>query len=258
MRLAIAIRHVACEDLGNLAPVLRQRGLTVRYVEAGADDLEKLNPLAPEVLIVLGGPIGAYEEDRYPFLTDELRLPERRLAADLPTLGICLGAQLMARALGAKVYAGPDKEIGWAPLELSDAGSRSCLAPLGERRVDVLHWHGDTFDLPSGAIHLALTSAYENQAFAWGTRALALQFHAEVRARDLERWLISHAYEIEYTPGLSVRQLRQDTQSRAPRLQTRAACCWQTWLNQAIDDPAESVFDRSPLESLFDEGGESG
>jgi hypothetical protein len=140
----------------------------------------------------------------------------------------------------------------------SDGRLCNSATPLVERRVDVLHWHGDTFDLPSGATHLALTSAYENQAFAWGTHALALQFHAEVRARDLERWLISHAHEIERTPGLSVQQLRQDARIRAPRLQTRAACCWQTWLNQAIDDPAESVFDRSPLESLFDEGGESG
>ena len=127
MRLALVIRHVACEDLGNLALVLQQRGLVVRYVEAGIEDLTQLNPLAPEVLIVLGGPIGVYQEHDYPFLTDELRVLERRLAADLPTLGICLGAQLMARALGARVYAGPRKEIGWSPLQLSEAGRRSCL-----------------------------------------------------------------------------------------------------------------------------------
>src|SRR5262245_62747081 len=117
MRLALAIRHVACEDLGNLAQVLQQRGLLVRYIEAGVEDLVQLNPLAPEVLIVLGEPIGVYQEQNYPFLTDELRVLERRLAADRPTLGIGLGAQLMARALGAKVYSGPHQEIGWAPLE---------------------------------------------------------------------------------------------------------------------------------------------
>src|SRR5499426_1975607 len=132
MRLALAIRHVACEDLGNLAQVLQQRGLVVRYVEAGMDDLVQLNPLAPEVLIVLGGPIGVYQEHAYPFLTDELHMLERRLAADLPTLGICLGAQLMARALGARVYAGPRKEIGWAPLDVSEDGRRSCLRYLAK------------------------------------------------------------------------------------------------------------------------------
>jgi GMP synthase (glutamine-hydrolysing) len=235
MRLALVIRHVACEDLGNLAQVLQQRGLLVWYVEAGRDDLGQLNPLAPEVLIVLGGPIGVYQEQHYPFLTDELRVLERRLAADLPTLGICLGAQLMARALGARVYAGPRKEIGWSPLHLSEAGRWSCLAPLGQRQVAVLHWHGDTFDLPAGATHLASTPTYDNQAFAWGTRGLALQCHAEVTARGLERWFMSHAHELDYTPGLSVEQLRQDTQYNAPRLQVRAACCWQTWLNEVIN-----------------------
>jgi GMP synthase (glutamine-hydrolysing) len=186
------------------------------------------------VLIVLGGPIGVYQEHAYPFLTDELRLLERRLAADLPTLGICLGAQLMARALGAKVYAGPRKEIGWSPLQLSEAGWQSCLARLAKRETAVLHWHGDTFDLPAGATHLASTPAYESQAFAWGTRGLALQCHAEVTARGLEQWFISHAHEIDLTPGLSVGQLRKDTQCYAPRLQVRAASCWQTWLNGVI------------------------
>ena len=234
MRQALVIRHVACEDLGTLAGVLQQRGLVVRYVEAGIDDLGQLNPLAPGVLIVLGGPIGVYQEPDYSFLTDELRVLERRLAADLPTLGICLGAQLMARALGAKVYAGPCKEIGWAPLQLSEAGRRSCLVQLAQREAAVLHWHGDTFDVPAGATHLASTSVYDNQAFAWGTRGLALQCHAEVTARGLERWFLSHAHEIDYTPGLSVGQLRKDTQCYAPRLQVRAACCWHAWLNQVL------------------------
>jgi GMP synthase (glutamine-hydrolysing) len=234
MRQALVIRHVACEDLGTLAGVLQQRGLAVRYVEAGAEDLAQLNPLAPAVLIVLGGPIGVYQAQDYPFLADELRLLERRLAADLPTLGICLGAQLMARALGAKVYVGPRKEIGWAPLQLSEAGWRSCLAQLAKREVAVLHWHGDTFDLPAGATPLASTPAYDNQAFAWGTRGLALQCHVEVTTRGLERWFISHAHEIERTPGVSVGQLRQDTQCYAPRLQVRAACCWQTWLHKVL------------------------
>ena len=234
MRQALVIRHVACEDLGTLAGVLQQRGLVVRYVEAGIDDLGQLNPLAPEVLIVLGGPIGVSQEQDYPFVTDELRVLERRLTADRPTLGICLGAQLMARALGAKVYAGPCKEIGWAPLQLSEAGRRSCLVQLAQREAAVLHWHGDTFDVPAGATHLASTSVYDNQAFAWGTRGLALQCHAEVTARGLERWFIGHAHEIERTPGLSVGQLRQDTQCYAPRLQVRAACCWHAWLNQVL------------------------
>jgi GMP synthase (glutamine-hydrolysing) len=270
MRLALVIRHVACEDLGNLAPVLQQRGLAVRYVEAGIDDLRQLHPMTPEILIVLGGPIGAYQVHDYPFVTDELRMLERRLAADLPTLGICLGAQLMARALGAKVYTGPRKEIGWSPLQLHDAGWQSCLAQLAKGRTAVLHWHGDTFDLPAGATHLASTPDYQNQAFAWGRRALALQGHAEVTARGLERWFISHAHELEHTPGLSVEQLRRDTRRHAPQLQVPAACCWQTWLNEVIRDVEDRrpekwgdardgvPLDDSPFALWVDEGGEGG
>jgi GMP synthase (glutamine-hydrolysing) len=272
VRVALVIRHVECEDLGTLASALRQRGLVARYIEAGIDDLGRLNALAPDLLVVLGGPIGAYQEGAYPFLTDELRLLERRLAADLPTLGICLGAQLMARALGARVYAGPHKEIGWAPLRLSEAGQRSCLTRLARRQTAVLHWHGDTFDLPSGATHLASTLAYDNQAFAWGARGLALQCHAEMTMRGLERWLISHAHEIAHTPGVSVTQLRYDTQRYAPRLQTRAACVWQAWLNEVMEPETRPDDMRLftgeygygfrlsgvSLETSVDEGGEGG
>ncbi len=152
-RTAAAIRHVAFEDLGSFAPVLEAAGYTVRYLEA-ADGLA--SPAVAEeadLLVVLGGPIGAYEDDAYPFLADELRLLERRLAAGRPLLGICLGAQLIARALGASVYPGAVKEIGWSPVRLTDAGESSCLRHLG-RGISVLHWHGDTFDLPAGATRL--------------------------------------------------------------------------------------------------------
>jgi GMP synthase (glutamine-hydrolysing) len=226
---------VAFEDLGNLADVLHQNDFKVAYTEAGLDDLRQLDPLEPELLIVLGGPIGAYEEEAYPFLLDELRLLERRLVADLPTIGICLGAQLMARALGAKVYPGPAKELGWGPLQISEEGWRSPMQHLSEdRTAAVLHWHGDTFDMPQGAIHLAATPLDVNQAFAWGKRGLAIQFHAEVTAPGLERWLIGHAGEIGTTPGVSALQLRQDTRRYAAALQGPAMTFWQAWLDAAL------------------------
>jgi GMP synthase (glutamine-hydrolysing) len=234
MRQALAIRHVAFEDLGNLADVLYQNDFEVTYTEAGLDDLRQIDALEPDVLIVLGGPIGAYEEDTYPFLLDELRLLERRLAADLPTIGICLGAQLMARALGAKVYPGPAKELGWAPLLLSERGRHSPMQHLSEDWTAVLHWHGDTFDVPQGAIHLAATPVYVNQAFAWGKRGLAVQFHPEVTAHGIERWLIGHACEISTTPGVSVLKLRQDTRRYAADLQVQAMKFWQAWLEAAL------------------------
>lgn len=236
MKRAIAIRHVAFEDLGSLAPILQQQGYTVTYLEAGVDSLTEINSLAPELLIILGGSIGAYEEHNYPFLVEELRLLEHRLEADLPTLGICLGAQLMARALGARVYPGSYKEIGWSSLQLSQEGIHSSLTHLAANHTNVLHWHGDTFTLPPGSARLASSSKYQNQAFSWGKSALGLQFHPEVTAKGLERWFIGHACEINATPNVSIALLRQDTTHHIDRLETQAAKFWQTWLKGSITD----------------------
>lgn len=137
---------------------------------------------------MLGGPIGAYESAAYPFLDREVALLEQRLPRDLPTLGICLGSQLMARALCARVFAGAVKEIGWGPVTLSPEGQTSCLAPLAEG-AGVLHWHGDTFDLPAGTGRLASTANYENQAFAYGKNGLGLQFHLEADPGQLRHGL---------------------------------------------------------------------
>lgn len=232
MKKATVIRHLAFEDLGSLAEALNQQNYEITYQEAGVDNLADIDPLNPELVIILGGPIGAYDEQDYPFLIDELRLLESRLKADLPTLGICLGAQLMARALGAKVYAGPYKEIGWSPLELSKEGLDSSVAHLTAEHTTVLHWHGDTFDLPVGATHLASTSKYQNQAFSWGKCGLALQFHPEVTASNFERWLIGHACEIGSTSGVSIAQLREDTAFYAKQLEIQSAHFWRTWLDQ--------------------------
>lgn len=229
MKHATVIRHVAFEDLGSLAEVLNQHNYTVRYVEAGSDDLTSIDS-STDLLVILGGPIGAYDEQDYPFLLDELHLLERRLANDLPTIGICLGAQLMARALGAKVYPGSRKEIGWSPLDLCPAAQQTPLVHLAGDQTAVLHWHGDTFDLPAGATHLAASALYHNQAFSWKQRGLALQFHPEVIAQGLERWFIGHACEIGATPDITVAKLREDTVRYAGQLSIQAKKFWQDWL----------------------------
>ncbi|MCY4488690.1 MAG: glutamine amidotransferase [Deltaproteobacteria bacterium] len=229
---AVVVRHVAFEDLGSFAGPLAEGGWRVQYVEAGLDGLDAAADA--DLLVVLGGPIGAGDDGPYPFLTEEVRLIEGRLAADRPTLGICLGAQLMARALGARVYGAGRKEIGWGPLSLSEAGAASALSLLAPDRASVLHWHGDTFDLPHGAIHLAATEVCENQAFGWGERALALQFHPEVTAAGLERWFIGHTLEIATTPDISVAQLRDATRRFAPALERQGPAFLRRWLGRVL------------------------
>lgn len=230
MKEVLAIRHVPFEDLGLLRPLLEQRGYRIRYVEAPTAALNRLDPFAPALLVVLGGPIGAYEDDNYPFLKAETRLIEQRLKTDRPLLGLCLGSQLMARALGARVYPARAKEIGWAPITLTDAGRRSCLRHLNGSETAVLHWHGDTFDLPDAAVHLASTELCENQAFAWGKAALALQFHAEAAGINLEHWFVGHTVEIAAASGMSIPLLRAATERWSPVIAERGRRCFEDWL----------------------------
>lgn len=231
MKTCVAIRHVAFEDLDGLAPLIEAKGFAIRYLDAPLGQLDGLDPLAADLMVVLGGPIGATEEDQYPFLTTELEIIRRRLEADRPILGICLGAQLMARALGARVFANPaGKEVGWSSLELSPAGEESVLGDL--RGAPVLHWHGDTFDLPHGAIGLASTPMTPNQAFAWGMRALGLQFHIEVSAAGLERWYVGHACEIAGLSGVSAAELRADAHTLGLNCQQRGPCALCRWIDE--------------------------
>ncbi|MBB5695818.1 glutamine amidotransferase [Muricoccus pecuniae] len=226
-RTALAIRHVSFEDLGGFADPLERAGYRIDYHDAAECDLGAIDPVEADLLVVLGGPVGVYDVDTYPFLADEIAILERRLAADLPTLGICLGAQLIARALGGRVYPGPSKEIGWAPVVLTNAGRAGPLAALAD--VPVLHWHGDTFDLPDGCELLASTELCRHQAFARGPRVLGLQFHPEVVGRDFERWLVGHACELAAT-GIDPRNLRADAIRHAPRLMSAADAFIERWL----------------------------
>ncbi len=231
-KTALAIRHLAFEDLGHFAPVLAEIGYDLHYLDIGIDSLGPQRVAAADLLIVLGGPIGVYEEDKYPFLTTEIALLADRLATGRPTIGICLGAQLMARALGARVYPGPAKEIGFAPIELTTAGRASCLSVFEDQPV--LHWHGDTFDLPAGATLLASTPICTQQAFAFGHNAIGFQFHPEAGAEGFERWLIGHTCELA-AACKSIPELRSDYEQFAPQLAGLARACLRQWLQQIED-----------------------
>ncbi|WP_123775161.1 glutamine amidotransferase [Acinetobacter sp. BIGb0102] len=225
MKTVNVIQHLAFEDLGSLEDVFYQLGFRVRYFEAGVDDLSPaLN--YEGLTVILGGPIGVYETEDYPFLVDEIAGLKQRLKANKPTIGICLGAQLIAHALGAKVYAGHQKEIGWSQLEIKAVENNPLVAL---ENVEVLHWHGDTFDLPSNATLLASSAIYPNQAFSIGNNILALQFHLEITEQSFEKWLIGHTCEIRHA-GLSIPQLRADNLAYATQLEDQTAKVIQHFL----------------------------
>jgi len=183
VKTAAAIRHVHFEDLGAFESVLTSSGYRIQYCDAGVSNLRSPELADCDLLVVLGGPIGAYEDDTYPFLADEIAMIEKRLNFARPALGICLGAQLFARALHARVFPGPAKEIGWAPVTLTSKGKHSPIRFL--EGVPVLHWHGDTFDLPEGAELLASTAVCQNQAFAYGKSVLAFSFTPKLQRKVL-------------------------------------------------------------------------
>jgi GMP synthase (glutamine-hydrolysing) len=228
-RSVVAIRHVAFEDLGLIAGLLDPDAFDVAYCEAATDDLSHRSIRAADLVIVLGGPIGVGDARLYGFLSEEIALIESRLTRGKPTLGICLGAQLMAAALGERVHAGPVKEIGWGSVSLTPDGMRSALAPLGGFDAQVLHWHGDTFDLPRNARRLAFNEHYDNQAFALGRNALALQFHLEADARQLEEWYVGHTVEL-LAAGIDINRLREASRANSAPAQHLARGVFGEWL----------------------------
>lgn len=236
MKKLLALRHVDFENLGSFESWFSKAGYVIEYVDtpgAKPKALHGIDAVKPDLLVVLGGPMGVYETAQHPYLAEEMRMIKERVAKRLPTLGICLGAQLIAAALGARVYPGKVKEIGWAPVVLTAEGQDSPLALLGIGAVEgtapaVLHWHGDTFDLPHGAVRLASTVAYTNQAFAIGKHVLALQFHLEVQPNDIGAWVAGNKAELA-AAGIAPEPLLKGENAITPH----AACdVMKAWLKQ--------------------------
>lgn len=184
--VVLAFRHIAMEHLGRIGEALEEAGLPFHYVDLPSNAAAHISLSGVAGLIFLGGPMSVNED--LPYLRRELGLIDEALAAGKPVLGICLGAQLIAKALGARVYRNPVKEIGWAPIRLTEAGHRDPL--LGRLRDPevVLHWHGETFDLPAGATWLAYSEACRHQAFRYGSNVYGLQFHLEATPEMIAEW----------------------------------------------------------------------
>ncbi len=235
-RTCLTLQHVSFEDLGTLEPLLHALGIRPVVRQAGVDDLSSATArrewLEADLVVVLGGPIGVYEADRYPFIHDELARVKERLDSGKPMIGICLGAQMIAAASGQRVYPGPAKEIGFKPLILSEAGQASCLHALAACGHQVLHWHGDTFDLPPGATLLASTDLVRNQVFSIGHHVLGLQCHLEAQPQQIERWLIGHTAELT-AAGIDLHALRADSQRWGAELAVASQAVFVAWLAQA-------------------------
>ena len=178
-----AFLHVPFEGLGSLEPWIKSRGHKLSYTRFYAGEKPPRGDV--DWLIVMGGPMSVSDEAAHPWLKEEKRYLESTLALDKAVLGICLGAQLMAETLGARVYRNREKEIGWFPVKLEEQAQGSWPAAAFAPEFTAFHWHGDTFDLPAGALHLARSEICLNQAFLHGDRALALQFHPEVTPASL-------------------------------------------------------------------------
>mgnify|MGYP005835739045 CR=1 FL=1 len=230
MKEVLVLRQVPHETLGTIELALRAAGLPHRYVDLFDDPPGSLDLSDALGMVVLGGPMNVDQTDDYPFLADEVRWIGDALARHLPLLGVCLGAQLLAKTLGARVYPNGSKEIGWYEIDLLPAaGDDTLLHGFGDR-LPVFQWHGDTFDLPSGAVQLARGALCAHQAFRFGASAWGLQFHVEMTEAIVYEWLDEpgNRAELAGVAGVDPDAIRQ----AAPRRVADVRRCGDTILSR--------------------------
>jgi GMP synthase (glutamine-hydrolysing) len=223
---------MASNPAGTLQTVMEKQGIECRVVRTAYEDISNFNALEPDVLLVLGGSPGVYQADEYPFLKHELRIIEQRLAADKPYFGICLGTQLMAAALGAKVYkgsAGP--EIGWFDLAVTDEANGTGLEVFNGQKI--MQWHGDTFDFPQGAKLLGSSEKYQNQVIGYGRNAIGFQGHIEVTAPILADWYVQDAGVFTKHPELH-KTLKTDTAAHLQGMTKATEIFMTEWLARVL------------------------
>jgi GMP synthase-like glutamine amidotransferase len=191
----LILKNVSSEGPGTIVGCLEQLGITYTIADLAAGEKIPAHE-GFDSLVMLGGPMSV--NDGISYIEKECLLARRFMDEGKPVFGVCLGAQIMAKALGSRVYPGPEKEIGWHDIELThEALADERMKLLGahpesgdvRRTISVFHWHGETFDIPEGAVHLASSTLYRNQAFRFGANAYAFQFHIEVTREMIYDWL---------------------------------------------------------------------
>lgn len=228
MTKVYALQHVATEPLGTIAEALAARDIGVEYVRVYAGETVPSSLADAAGLVVMGGPMGVSEQHELRFLGDELRLIERALGAEKPVLGVCLGSQLLATALGATVRHKARKEIGWFTVSLTEEGQQDRLFDGVASRFTAYHWHGDEFDLPGGAVHLASSEQTLHQAYRFGTNAYGLLFHLEATPEIVGDMVTAFAGELaeeELDGGEIIRRMND----HLPKLQGIGATIFARW-----------------------------
>lgn len=215
MRKVLVFQHVAHKILGTLNPVLKEQRLRIRYVNFDRNPEEAPTIDKYDGLIVLGGHMGVYEVDKYKHINIEMRLIEEALKKEIPILGICLGAQMLAKVLGADVRKSFEKEIGWYDINLTRDGQNDPMLAHFQKKEKIFQLHGDTFDIPKSAIHLASSELFPGQAFRYGEKVYGLQCHLEVDRAMIHRWLDNknNQQQIANSNGkFSIEQIRFETE----------------------------------------------
>ena len=232
----LVLQHIACEPPGVYEDVLDEHGATIHRVE-----LDEGDPLpdwrAFDAIVAMGGPMGALDDDEHPWLTDEKRLIADAVRSGLPFWGVCLGVQLLAASLGARVYSGSAPEVGVLPVLLTDEALTDPVFAGTPRELLSLQWHGDTFDLPDGATRLAGSPAYPNQAFRVGADAYGVQFHLEVSPALAREWADVPAYaeSLERVLGKgALDRLIAELEARADGLLSHGRRLFERWLGAAV------------------------
>jgi GMP synthase (glutamine-hydrolysing) len=220
MKPILALRHVRHEGLGLLAEILRDRGLVFQILDLPEDAPRAFQPRQLSGLVVLGGPMNVDEVDRYSYLAEEVGWIQLAVATGLPVLGICLGSQLLAKALGARVYPNRVKEIGWYSVDWTAEAADDALFAGCAASPSVFQWHGDTFDLPPNAVLLATSRGCQHQAFRFGQCAYGLQFHIEVTAPVIAEWLAvpGNCSELAGLDYIDPHAIRSATPERLPAM----------------------------------------